>query len=239
MNWQYISLPTVDSTNRYARAIAATEVVVVADYQTCGRGQGSNRWESAAGKNLLFSIKLSPAGVLAATQFVLSMAGALAIKAALDAFAEGFTLKWPNDIFFHDRKISGTLIETTLVGKSVSECIFGVGVNVNQRSFATAPLATSLWQITHAESDRAALLTAILQHFDHYYALVAQGDYEQVYEMYNASLYRRGCWAPYADRDGTFEGLLSHVAPNGRLLVRDRRGRERIYESKELTFIIT
>ena len=123
-------------------------VVAVAEYQTAGRGQAGNSWESERGKNLLFSILTSPQNIAVADQYVLSMAGALALKAALDQYTDHITLKWPNDIYWRDRKISGTLIETTVKGKRIDRCVYGIGLNVNQRVFrSNAPNPVSLYNI--------------------------------------------------------------------------------------------
>ena len=109
-----IRLQETDSTNRYLRDMqdkSLTDItVVVADYQTAGRGQGTNRWESEAGKNLLFSLRIHPTMLPVSEQFLLSMAGGLALHETLQTYADGFTLKWPNDIYWYDYKVSGTLI---------------------------------------------------------------------------------------------------------------------------------
>ena len=127
MNVHTIRLDEVDSTNTYLRRMEnlpdADIVVVTAGHQTAGRGMGSNRWESEDGRNLLFSMLVRPEGVPAARQFALSMSEALAVKDALDPIAGEVTLKWPNDVYWHDRKISGTLIETAISGRLVKDCI--------------------------------------------------------------------------------------------------------------------
>ena len=104
-----------DSTNTFLKGMKNcdddTIVVAVADYQTAGRGQGTHTWESEPGKNLLFSMLMTPTWVPVRQQFLLSEAGALAVKEALDTYTDGITLKWPNDVYWNDKKISGTLIE--------------------------------------------------------------------------------------------------------------------------------
>ena len=124
-------------------------VVVSTDWQTSGRGQGTNCWESERAQNLLFSVMAQPLCVSVQQQFVLSMAGALAIKEVLDQFSPYFSIKWPNDIYWHDRKISGTLIETSLARGQISRFVYGIGLNVNQQRFLSdAPNPVSLVQIT-------------------------------------------------------------------------------------------
>ena len=132
-----IHLDSVDSTNSYLMAYKPGDgekiTVVIADEQTAGRGQGSNHWESEPGKNLTFSILVHPSMVPLARQFLLSETGALAIYDVLGDILgkDDVRMKWPNDIYWKDKKLSGTLIETRVGGSHVKDCVFGVGIIVS------------------------------------------------------------------------------------------------------------
>lgn len=77
------------------------------------------------------------------------------MKDALDSYTDGITLKWPNDVYWYDKKISGTLIETAIDSKGIKRCIFGIGIDVNQTEFhSDAPNPVSLAQILGHEVDR-------------------------------------------------------------------------------------
>ena len=121
MEKKIIRLKEVDSTNAFLKNLDTYDedalTIAVADYQTAGRGQGVHTWESEPGKNLLFSMMMCPKWVPLRQQFLLSEAGALAVKDALDSYTDGITLKWPNDVYWYDKKISGTLIETAIDSK--------------------------------------------------------------------------------------------------------------------------
>ncbi len=240
MNWTRIKLQEIDSTNTYIyNKVEETNVVVTAEHQTAGRGQGENKWESEASQNLLFSIKVSPKAVPANRQFILSMAGALALKSALDGFADGFSLKWPNDIYWNNLKISGTLIETSITGKHIKDCIFGVGVNVNQRQFhSDAPNPVSLFQIIGQETDREELLASILKQFEYYYNFITDGRWDEIATLYNSSLYRRQGFYLFEDKNGKFEAEITEVSSTGHLILHDKNGIRRAYELKEVRFII-
>lgn len=243
MNVHTIRLDEVDSTNTYLRRMEnlpdADIVVVTAGHQTAGRGMGSNRWESEDGRNLLFSMLVRPEGVPAARQFALSMAEALAVKDALDPIAGEVTLKWPNDVYWHDRKISGTLIETAISGRLVKDCIFGTGINVNQRVFRSdAPNPVSLRQITGCDTDMNVVLDSVLEAFEGYYAMVLDAEYDRVGRLYHDALYRRTGMHAYSDSDGRFMASVVRVGHDGRLVLRDDAGRERIYAFKEVSYII-
>lgn len=190
-------------------------------------------------RNLLFSIQIRPVEVAIGHQFVLAMAEALALKRALDAYADGMELKWPNDIYHRDRKLSGTLIETAVSGGRLKRMILGTGINVNQRRFTSdAPNPVSLSQITGSDESIDHLLERILQAFDDYYRRVQEGDYAGISREYHEALYRRKGFYRYRDGDGEFDAELVGVAYDGRLSLRDSEGRQRSYTFKEVEFII-
>ena len=213
--------------------------LVVADQQTGGRGQGENRWESEAGKNLTFSLLCHPRFVKASEQFILSQCMALAIWRSLDKLVEGVSIKWPNDIYIFDRKVSGTLIECDLRGKEIENCIIGVGLNVNQREFRSdAPNPISLVQATGNEQDKEKLLDGILAEFQHLYEEVRAGGSEDVRKEYRQHIYRREGMHRYADVRGEFTAEIADIEPTGHLLLRFENGNTCRYELKEVRFII-
>lgn len=242
MKTKIIRLEEIDSTNRYLKNYREEGdeemIVAVADYQSAGKGQGTHTWESEKGKNLLFSIKVYPHWIPVRRQFVLSMAGALAVKDALDSYVENITLKWPNDVYWTDQKISGTLIENTIDSKGIKSCVFGIGLNVNQLVFhSDAPNPVSLAQILGHEVDRDEVLKKILDGFEKYYELLRRADYMDVSGIYHLSLYRRKGFHPYRDADGEFEGALVEVEDDGHLILHDRQGRIRSYAFGEISIV--
>lgn len=231
----------VDSTNRFLIQLGSYDeealTVAVADYQTAGKGQGTHVWESETGKNLLFSLLVCPRWVPVRQQFLLSEAGALAIKEALDSYAGGFSLKWPNDVYWNDRKISGTLIETSVDSRGIKRCVFGVGVNINQMQFLSdAPNPVSLAQIVGHEVDREEVLQKIIDAFLRYYELLRRADYQDVSGIYHLSLYRRKGYHWYEDADGKFEGAFVEVEDDGHLVLHDKKGVIRSYTFGEIKF---
>ena len=242
METKIIRMEEVDSTNRFLRQMESYDeealTVAVADYQTAGKGQGTHTWESEAGKNLLFSLLVCPHWVPVRRQFLLSEAGALAIKEALDSYAEGFSLKWPNDVYWNDRKISGTLIETSVDSRGIKRCVFGVGVNINQMQFLSdAPNPVSLAQIVGHEVDREEVLQKIIDAFLRYYELLRRADYQDVTGIYHLSLYRRKGYHWYEDADGKFEGAFVEVEDDGHLVLHDKKGVIRSYAFGEIKFV--
>ena len=156
MEWEIIHIDETDSTNRWLKSQQLTansqqltansqqpsqrhtlteRTAICAEYQTAGRGCGTNRWESERGKNLLFSLLLHPEQIHASKQFHISMAISLAITEALGQYIGNLSIKWPNDIYWKNGKLAGILIENTLQGTMIKDCIIGVGLNVNQQHF--------------------------------------------------------------------------------------------------------
>lgn len=242
MNRRIIHIPQTDSTNRYIHDLQTEGedmAVVVADYQTAGRGQGSNSWESEPGKNLLMSIRVNPTMVPPRSQFILSEAGALAVGDALAHYTEGISLKWPNDIYWKDRKISGTLIETSVSGMGLAACTFGIGININQQSFhSDAPNPVSLWQIIGHEVPVEEVMNHVLDALEVQLALIWAGDFRSVSDRYHQHLYRRQGFHPYSDVQGAFMAEILRVEDDGHLVLRDTDGHLRQYAFKEVTFII-
>lgn len=245
MNIKRIRLDHTDSTNHYLQShkegneCDADIVAVTAEYQSDGHGQGSNNWESERGKNLLCSLLVRPKGVKAAAQYVLSMGAALSVMDALAAYTADISVKWPNDIYYKDRKICGILITCSLSGAYVTDCICGIGLNINQTCFTSdAPNPISLAQIIAAETDREAVLNRIIEAFKRYLERIDCGDYRFVSSLYKASLYRKDGFHTYRDSHGLFEATIDDVKDNGHLVLKDRTGQRHTYAFKEVTFII-
>lgn len=236
-----IHLSSVDSTNNYLMAYKPREgetmTVVYADEQTAGRGQGSNHWESEPGKNLTFSVLVHPTMVPVMRQFLLSETGALALWDVLGQYlgADDVKMKWPNDIYWKDKKISGTLIETRLGGGHVKDCVYGIGIDVNQEKFVSdAPNPVSMKQILGHDVDLKELLNKIIDSFKKYYAAIENGEYAAISELYHSGLYRAHGFHRYKDKDGEFEAAIVEVEDSGNLILRDREGCIRSYAFKEV-----
>ena len=248
MEWKIIHIDETDSTNRWLKDHGdgspdssllsdcdqenrPRDPVVWADYQTAGKGCGTNTWESERGKNLTFSILIHPTQIAASQQFHISMAVSLAICEALGQYIGDLSIKWPNDIYWRNGKICGMLIENTLKGNTIKDSIIGVGLNVNQRTFhSNAPNPVSLWQIAGQETDREQLLKDILRCLEHYL-------YQDIKAQYCSMLYRRKGFHPYVDKDGAFMAEMVNVEDDGHLLLRDDSGNDRRYAFKEVQFI--
>ncbi|WP_231376052.1 biotin--[acetyl-CoA-carboxylase] ligase [Prevotella sp. AGR2160] len=237
-------LNETDSTNNYLNAHLAdfegTDIAVVeTEFQSAGRGQGTNTWESEKGENLLFSILCHPVGVPVREQFIVSMATALTLRDVLTQYTDGISIKWPNDIYYHDQKISGTLIETHIRKGQISDCILGIGIDVNQKAFhSDAPNPVSLYQILGREVNREEILLQIIDKLQHYLTMIEENRYQEIIDLYMSYLYRGTGFWPFRDSNGDFEAAIVEVEDDGHLVLRDRSDRFRSYLFKEVQFML-
>jgi len=213
---------------------------VVAGFQTAGRGQRGNKWESDEGMNLLFSTVLYPIFLAVKQQFLLSQIISLAVKEVLDSFSEGFSIKWPNDIYWEERKIAGVLIENSIQGKRIENSIIGIGLNLNQRDFpAELPNPISLRQITGTEVDREYVLEMLLKEFFLLYRGLQRGDKQLIEDEYMLDLYRVNGYYWYEDANGRFQARIDNVLPSGHLVLKTlETNEERLYAFKEVQFVL-
>ena len=144
-----IYLPSCHSTNSIASELvikgdAISGQIVITDFQSSGRGQRGNEWESEEGENLLFSIIVNAEFLDPSECFMLNIVTSLALIDTLDEYVNSnIKVKWPNDIYYDQRKICGMLIENYIKSNSIKFSVIGIGLNVNQKSFSN-PTAVSL-----------------------------------------------------------------------------------------------
>ncbi len=244
MDFSIHKYPSLDSTNDAAmRLLAAGRgregVVIQAEEQLRGRGAGNNVWVSEPGKNLTFSVILMPSFLAASRQFALTQMVSLALCDVLSASldARKLAVKWPNDILYDGKKLAGILIQNRIRGNRMDYAVVGVGLNVNQRTFAGAgPNPVSVASVTGKEEDRTALLQAILTRLGFYYEKLKQDDFA-LEPSYLQKLFRAQQWAGYRDANGHFVAKITGVNTYGQLLMQDKQGKIRTYGFKEVVFL--
>ncbi len=242
---QIIHVPEVVSTNSALRQLMDAEglpegSVLWADYQTGGRGQMGNSWESEVRKNLTFSLVLYPNVIQAREQFLISQITALSVKKTLDSCVDDIRIKWPNDIYWRDKKICGMLIENDLSGSFIYCSIIGIGININQEVFQSkAPNPVSLIQIAGKKYHREDVLNQFLSNFYAYYLLLLQDKTDQIRTAYRASLYRGDDYHLFRDTGGDFEAMIADIEPTGHLLLHLRDGEVRRYAFKEVSYVMS
>lgn len=240
-----IHLEETDSTNNYLSQLCDSTSVeefttVYADYQTSGKGQRGNTWEAERGANLLFSFVYYPTFLEARCQFILSQIVSLAVCQELDQYTEGVSIKWPNDIYWQDRKIAGILIENDLAGMHIGRCVTGIGLNINQPAFSDAlPNPVSLTQITHRVYNCREILENIMNRVRELYKAVKEENQDAIVAArYKERLFRRQGMHRYADAGGEWMARIVEVEPDGHLVLEDEEGHMRRFAFKEVEYIL-
>jgi len=217
------------STNLYLKELLKQKkleegVVVIADYQEAGRGQGDNSWHSRAGENLLMSILLIPAFLSASQQFQLSRLISVALCEHLLSLGIKSMIKWPNDILVKGGKIAGMLIEHGISGQNISHTIAGIGLNLNQKTFPEfLQPASSVILETGLTFLPGQVAEKLMFRISRWYEDLREGKHKELENKYVESLFRLGSPSRFDAEGDTFEGIIRGVSPYGELLV-ERQG---------------
>lgn len=186
-------LEEVNSTNEFAKSYIKNNLhfpegtTIVANHQPEGKGQRGNSWESEPGKNLTFSVMLSPK-IFAEHQFQLSKIVALSIIDFLFSVGvKNAQIKWPNDIYIENKKIAGILIENNIKENKLEHTVVGIGININQKVF-TLSTATSLYLNMQIAYDLKTLLYSFLEKLEKRYFLLKTNQHNLINEAYLANL---------------------------------------------------
>ena len=244
MSLIYQHFKTLDSTNAYMqRKQLEGDIrnwVVSTDEQTAGKGMGSNGWESEVGKNLTFSLAVEVGFLPAERQFLLSEAVALGLYEALCPLIpeDKLHIKWPNDIYYENRKLAGILINSTIKANKMDVSIIGIGLNVNQMQFQDWPThPVSMKQITGKDYDLQPLLEQISGHL---LIKVEQlkSDPATIEQDYLKKLFRYRTWANYEVDGKVLRLFMTGIDRFGRMMLVDEANESYCYGIKEIKFHI-
>lgn len=238
-----IHLDSVSSTNSYASKLLKEEkpvegTIIIADDQVSGKGIGSNSWESEKGKNLTFSLILYPDFLDVSKQFMISKVIALGIQKYLAFKTRHISIKWPNDIYYNDKKIAGILIENSVTGSKINYTIVGIGININQTEFlSNAPNPISLKQILGDDSYLKDELVELVYHLSKYYNRLKYKHIREIDREYLLNLYKYKVWSDYKNQDMLFRGKITGVNEFGHLQVMTSENELKEFDRKEIEFV--
>ena len=234
MKFEIVHIEETDSTNRWMKDNGEGTQVVVADYQTAGKGCGSNSWEAERGQNLLFSVMIHPKSLQAKNQFIITQVISVALCKTLDRYVQSqISIKWPNDIYVGDKKVCGVLIENRLQGRMIKDTIIGIGLNVNQTEFKSdAPNPVSLKQLIGKDIDREEVLNTFIEQLNETVKSAT------IIADYKARLYRREGKHLFMTKNTTFKASIVDVKDDGRLMLEDEKGVAHLFRFKEVQFVI-
>lgn len=221
----FIELRQVESTNNYATGMvhagmAQPGTAVFAHHQTKGKGQRNRQWLDEGGKNVALSIILQPPPLALSQSFLLSMATAVGVYNLFSRYAGSETsVKWPNDLYWRDRKAGGILIENIVQGSEWKAAIVGIGLNINQTSFeALGTKAVSLKQITGKVHEPVLLAKELCSHMSEAYSLLHRLPSE-IIEQYRRQLYKLNETVRLKQGSRVFDAVVKDVTALGELVV--------------------
>jgi BirA family biotin operon repressor/biotin-[acetyl-CoA-carboxylase] ligase len=233
----FIELQSIDSTNKYAmQVIRATQLpegqhepqhgmAIFAYEQTAGKGQRGKNWASEKRSNIVLSILLNPYPLAIQDQFQLSVLVAVSALEFFSKYAGDETkIKWPNDIYWRDRKAGGILIENVIstsqsaIGKW-QWAIVGMGMNINQTAFPkNLPNPVSLKQITGKAFNPVELAKELCTVIETNYQLLMDGKFQDLLTKYQQHLYKKDEKARLKKDGRVFEAIIKGVSTTGQLI---------------------
>ena len=240
---QIIKLNSVDSTNNYtAKLVKETKIsfgtVIMADYQTHGKGQRSSFWKSDKGLNLLISIYFDSSFLNSENIFFLSKAIALAIRECVEKITgTKASIKWPNDILINGSKIAGVLIENQWKNEKLSSSIIGIGLNVNQVVFSGLENVISLKNLTSKVYNLNSILKSLCSSLDTQFTRLRHFDFFEIDRQYHSFLFNYNKWSNYEKNKINFKGKLIKVDSFGKMVLELENGDKKSFEIKEVNLL--
>lgn len=234
-----------NSTNDYATKIAKLNstdegTIIWALYQTDGKGQKGNKWESDVAQNLTFSIILKPTCIEPANQFILTQAISLSmidfIKNILPS--KNIMIKWPNDIYIEKNKVAGILIENQIMGNQIENSIIGIGLNVNQILFSEdIPNPVSLKLISNKEYKLEELLHQFLPFIERRIQQLYNSDLKLIKKDYLNNLLYFNVLKKYLVKEEIINASIIGISEYGKLLLQTDSGTTIECDLKEIKFL--
>jgi BirA family biotin operon repressor/biotin-[acetyl-CoA-carboxylase] ligase len=255
----FIELQSIDSTNNYALArihanLAQPGTCFFTHEQTAGKGRRGKVWASEKDANIAISIVLQPLFLQPFQQFYISACVAVATyKFLLNYTGENLKIKWPNDLYWENKKLGGILIENIIQGKKQADatknksektlmnnwkwCVAGIGININQTNFPPdLKNPVSLKNIAGIDFNPVDLAKELCISLDNYYKeLIAKGP-DEILKLYNHALYKKDQTVKFKKGNRKFEAVVKNVDASGRLTV--QHGIEELFEFGEIEWEI-
>ena len=248
----FVELDSIDSTNNYALKLAYEGLAqhgsaYFAREQHSGKGQRGRLWLSQKDQNLVLSVVIDPRPLNTTQQFQLSAMAAVSVFRFFRQYAGDDTrIKWPNDLYWQDRKAGGILIENIIGSQNNVDfsptygwrwAVIGIGINLNQTAFPPElKNAVSLKQITGKSFDPVKMAKELCSLMDSCYSQLARSGFSSVYESYLNCLYKKDELVRFKKGSRAFEARLKTVSPEGKLVI--HHATEEEYGFGEIEWII-
>jgi len=238
-----MEIDSVESTNNYAmqlvhKGLAQHGTAIFALEQTAGKGQRGRRWYAGVGENIILSVILNTSGLQLSNQFLLSMTAAIATYDFFNAYAVDETsVKWPNDLYWRDRKAGGILIENVITGKEWQWAVVGIGININQVIFNDdVANAVSLKQITGKNYKPVELAKELCIKLQEKYEILLIKENNALVDAYNNVLYKKGETVTLKKNSTVFNCTVKGVNIFGQLITESAT--EQLFDVGEVQWVI-
>ena len=237
-----IRLSSVDSTNNFAaklikEGLGAHGSVILAENQTCGRGQRHSEWQSESSKNILTSFIFEFPTLDSSSLFDVNSFVSVVLLEFFQLHGVQSEIKWPNDILVKGKKISGILIENKLMGSKLFQSIAGIGININQTVFRNLDSATSM-QIENRKSYLIeSIWISLIETFQKWEAFISdESKRKHLRNIYKNNLFGKDEERSFLIDEKHIQGIIRGVDIDGRLEL-EINGTLHFYQNKELKFL--
>jgi len=214
---------TNDEAFHLGLAGAPEGTAVLADTQTKGRGRFQRSWHSPAGANIYTSVILRPSLKITESSQIPIMAG-VAVADALERYCSGkISLKWPNDVLVHEKKIAGILSQARMMGNHLDFIVLGIGINVNMRHELfpekICGTATSLILEAGREIRREDVLISLYENLEKWYKQLTQKGFGSVKFKWLSMTSMIGRNVQVAFKNETVVGKATEIDDDGSLIL--------------------
>ncbi|MCQ2975474.1 MAG: biotin--[acetyl-CoA-carboxylase] ligase [Bacteroidales bacterium] len=237
----------IDSTNDEAQRIISLnknqepkDFIIRADFQTKGRGQRGNTWNSLNSENLMFSYVFYPQNLAVLNQFLISQVVSFSIVEYLKSKnINNVSIKWPNDIYIGMHKICGILIENTVLGKNIKSCTIGIGLNVNQTIFPeNLPNPISMANISKIKYNLDTEFSQIIEILQKNIQTLTVENQKEIKQNYLNNLLGLNKTLIYKSKEGIFKGNIIDVNENGYISIKNiDTNITKIYDFNEISLV--
>ena len=229
--YKIIKFNEIHSTNDFAWERASNntpnhKTVILADHQTSGKGQYDRKWVADKGKNITMSVIMAFDEWLLKDGFYLNIIVSVSIiKAVKKNFGINLNIKWPNDIYYGEKKLGGILIKNRIKKSNIEHSIIGIGLNVNQDYFdISIPNPISLKMITYKITSLTNLIKAILDELNYSFEKVSTGKVRELHMQYKDCLFARETFRTYLINKKQKRMAIVDVKENGEIVLKDEIG---------------
>lgn len=229
----FIYSDEVESTNTVllnSKEFSQNGTVLLAEFQSKGKGRKDRVWISNAGQNLTFSILLK-SDLKDYKLSLINLGASIAVAQGIEnLFQLDAELKWPNDILVNKKKIAGILIESTSKGSKLNRVVIGIGINVNQPNFPGKfdIQPTSIRREFHELVNRERLLSEILNNFEDI-LLIIKSDPNKILNDWRSRCKMIGEKIKIVEGDKIKVGIFDDIDENGILILKSGDKIEKIH----------